>query len=259
MIQAFLRNPWQRVLPDFLIIGAQKSGTTSLYEYLCQHPEIVPAQKKEVHYFDTGFYKGITWYRTHFPRRRSLSNEITGEASPSYLFYPQTARRMYQVVPQARLLVLLRNPVDRAISSYYHQQQKGVEPLSLDEALHAEEQRMKALRKGWPTRSKGKQMRQFSYKARGLYAGQLQDFFTYFSPEQIWVAPAERFFAKPAEVLQEAFAFLRVDASFQPTDLRPRNVHQYQPAEAATRARLANYYKQPNEALYRLLGRRFHW
>ena len=119
-----------RSLPDFVIIGAMKSGTTSLYDFLIKHPAIAPAAKKEVMYFSTWYkYKlGKLWYRSNFPTNLSRSafykkttqRLLSGEASPPYLFYPMVPGRMKGVLPDVKLIVILRNPVDRAYSHYHH-------------------------------------------------------------------------------------------------------------------------------------------
>ena len=114
---------WIRLLPDFIIIGTQRGGTTSLYSYLASHPSVGPASTKEVHFFDNKYTKGLAWYRAHFPsaiekyyaehiQKRKF---ITGESSPYYLFHPHVPKRVAKDVPHAKFIVLLRNPVDRAI------------------------------------------------------------------------------------------------------------------------------------------------
>ncbi len=248
--------------PDFLIIGAQKSGTTSLYEYLCQHPSILPASKKEIHYFDKNYYKGRLWYRWHFPEKKT-GGQLTGEASPSYLFYPGAARRIYKALPRARLLVLLRNPVDRAISAYFHQRQKGVETLSLEEALKREESRLARYRGrlgyGWLSARSNKNLRRFSYRTRGLYAQQLREYLRYFPREQVWIEQGELFFARPKQMVKSSLRFLGLEASYLPSDVYPRNVHHYGQIAASTRQMLEDFYRPHNEELYGLLGRRFDW
>ncbi len=115
-----------RVLPDFVVIGAQRSGTTSLYNNLVEHPQIASCIRKEVHYFDAYFERGSYWYRGHFPRaaelrrlaRRHGAPVLTGEATPMYLFDPPCRRRLAELVPDAKLLVLLRDPVAREYSQY---------------------------------------------------------------------------------------------------------------------------------------------
>ena len=140
-----------RMMPDFIIIGTQKGGTTSLYRYLIDHPNIAPIYIKEPHYFDIHFHKGIGWYRSHFPtavekyyaRHVEKHDLITGEASPYYLFHPRAPQRVAKTLPKAKLIILLRNPVDRAYSQYQHQlRQPGVEPLSFEEAIAYEEKRL---------------------------------------------------------------------------------------------------------------------
>src|SRR5579863_10505639 len=138
-----------RLLPDFLIIGAQRGGTTSLFHYLEAHPCIKPAVNKDLHFFDRKYNKGLAWYRGHFPtrieqyyaqkiRRRAF---VTGEASPSYLFHPHTPRRVVQAIPHVKLIILLRNPVSRAYSQYHHAVELGHESLAFEEAIQGEEER----------------------------------------------------------------------------------------------------------------------
>src|SRR5439155_3447898 len=141
-----------RMLPDYLIIGAQRAGTTSLYLYLTQHPCVAPVViGKGVHYFDVDFAKGPGWYRGHFPvaARRYLSRVgrdrplITGEGSPYYLFHPLVPERVAALLPEARLIALLRDPVERAYSHYQHFVERGIETLTFEQALEAEPERLK--------------------------------------------------------------------------------------------------------------------
>src|SRR5229473_3108964 len=140
-----------RLLPDFVIIGTQRGGTTSLYNYLAEHPSIGAASIKEVHFFDTSHYKqGLAWYRAHFPpfvqkyytQHVQKQAFITGEASPYYLFHPFAARRMANSLPHVKLIVMLRNPVDRAYSHFYHELEGGHETLPKGTVLDIEERRL---------------------------------------------------------------------------------------------------------------------
>ena len=139
--------PVNMAMPDFLIIGTQRGGTTSLYNYLLARPQIAAATRKEVHFFDNNFHRGIPWYRAHFPSliqgdmAETIRGQrfITGEASPYYLFHPHAPARAALVVPKAKLIVLLRNPVDRAYSHYCRMVKKGRETLSFEDALAQEE------------------------------------------------------------------------------------------------------------------------
>ena len=128
-----------RPLPDFLVIGAQKAGTTALYAYLRWHPGITGPSWKEVSFFDRHWWRGEFWYRGQFPLRSG--QRLVGEASPSYLFHPLAPERVRSLVPEAKLIALVRDPVDRAYSHYQHEVALGREPLSFEDALAAEAER----------------------------------------------------------------------------------------------------------------------
>ena len=141
------------VLPDFLIIGAARSGTTSLYQYLTEHPSIIPGVGKEIYFFDKKFKKGINWYKSFFPTKFSMAiikNKqktkcITGEATPRYLHYPHAPKRIFEFLPKIKLIVLLRNPIDRAYSHYQMEVSSGNEELSFEESIEKEEERTKGI------------------------------------------------------------------------------------------------------------------
>jgi len=128
-----------RSLPDFLIIGAQKAGTTSLLSYLGQHPNVTPGFNKEPRYFTSFFAQPLSVYRSNFPLQHAvLPERMTGEATPYYLFHPDVPERVQAVLPDVKIIVLLRNPVDRCISHYFHEKKYAHEDLSLQEALKAD-------------------------------------------------------------------------------------------------------------------------
>ena len=158
------------MLPEFLIIGAQKSGTTSLYNYLTQHPMVGTAFEKEVRYFNNHFDKGLNWYKAHFPLRIRSSQFMTGEGEPSYLPHPVAPQRVYELVPQVKLIVMLRNPVDRAFSHYQHRFIRDREPRSFEEVCATDKD---TLRNGWDGLPTGDLVRlghwHYSYLPRGFY------------------------------------------------------------------------------------------
>jgi hypothetical protein len=143
MIPAPIRQGLQhltRLKPAFIIIGAQRAGTTSLYSYLCAHPAILPARRKELHFSNRGFAQGMQWYRAQFPawidhRERWGKRTLTGESTPAYLFHPLAAGRIQQSLPDVTLIALLRNPVDRAFSHYQHGLRAGYESLMFERQL----------------------------------------------------------------------------------------------------------------------------
>lgn len=250
----------QRSLPDFVILGAQKAGTTSLYSYLSQHPQICPSAFKEVHFFDLYYEKGISWYRAHFPALADLDpTQITGEATPYYLFHPLAAKRMSAVLPNAKLIILLRNPVDRAISHFYHEVQRGKEYLSLEQALRAEDGR---LAKELPKLILNSQYRsfahqRFSYKSRGIYVNQIRSYLKYYQPEQFHLICSERFFAETEDVYREVLHFLNCDPDFIPYNLEPKRVGSYSVEQDRIVKLLRSFFAPYNRNLFILLEKYF--
>ena len=253
-------------LPDFIIIGTQKGGTTFLYHLLTQHPLVQPAASKESHFFDLFFDEGIEWYRRCFPAPgwKDGRRTITGEASPYYLFHPHAAERMAEVVPEARLIALLRNPVDRAYSLYQQQVRKGHETLMFEEAIEAEEARLRG--KGDTMLEKeqlaGFEHQHFSYLSRGLYVDQLLRWSEFFSREQMLVLKSEDFFERPVETLKPVLEFLGLP-DWEPEAsalVNRRNEGEYeQEMDPAIRRRLEEYFEPHNRRLYDYLGVDFGW
>jgi len=267
LIWQYRRATWRsRSLPDFIIIGAQKSGTSSLYAYLAQHPQLLPSYKKEVHFFDGGlipnidnFEKGQAWYRAHFPFRKNVSaHSRTFEASPLYIFNPLTPRRIFDLVPKIKLIAVLRNPTERAISHYFHEKRKGRESMPIKEALQEEEKRLEPVidNKDY----KNDIFIDHSYKSRGLYKQQIERFLNYFPWEQILVLNSEEFFSEPDNTLTQVFEFVGVDTGFKVKDLKPCGVaNNKSEVDPDVYRYLNNYFLPHNQALYELVGKRCGW
>jgi hypothetical protein len=257
-----------RPLPDFLVLGAQKGGTTALYAYLRWHPGITGPSWKEVSYFDRHYARGPAWYRGNFPlslwgrrsRRRIGVAPIVGEASPSYLFHPLAPDRVRALVPQVRLIAILRDPVERAFSHYHHEVALGREPLPFEAALEQEEAR---------TQGEVERMladpRYFSdawwnhtYLARGRYAEQLERWLAVFPREQLLVLSSGDLSERTDETYASVLDFL--GAPRHTLESFPRIFERDYPAmDEATRRSLAAYYAEPNRRLAELLGRDFGW
>lgn len=259
-----------RSLPYFVVIGAQKAGTSSLYAYLAKHPSVLPASRKEIHYFDSpAFAEGENWYRAHFPLdsvRKALgiirgAPVITGEASPYYLTHPATPKRMYQLVPDAKLIVMVRNPVDRALSHYQHQFRKGRESLSFGEAISAEEGRLAGERRRMVDDEYyySRDYWGFSYLTRGRYAEQLEHWFSVFPPNQFLILDSEDFFRDPSTVYAQALAFLGLPSHELVRYERVNSGGEYSGMEPELRQRLSAYFEAPNRRFYELVGRDFGW
>ena len=249
-------------LPDFIILGAQRGGTTSLYDDLTRHPHILPAKNKEIHFFDKKFSRGVTWYRGHFSRHvRFKPWLLTGEGTPYYLFHPAVPDRIRAACPRAKLLILLRDPVSRAYSHYHMMRKREREPLSFEEAIKAETERMRGeaekLTRDPDYESEAHQHQ--SYVSRGIYADQIAGWFERFPREQFLIASSEQFYAEPAVVLEEAFRFIGA-RPIELTDYAHRNRREYNAAiDPETERCLRDFYRPHNERLFALLGREFPW
>ncbi len=250
--------------PDFIIIGAQKAGTASLYSYIIQHPQVIPASKREIHYFDMYYKKGILWYQSHFPSASQLKDGaiITGESTPYYMFHPHALKRLYRLLPDVKIIILLRDPIKRAISHYFHEVRRHREPLSIEDAFKREEERIgleyeKMLKDEY---YHSQIYQHYSYKKRGIYIDQIQNCFEKFPSKQILVLKSEDFFSDPKSILKEVFVHLDIDPEFVPPDLNPKNVGNYNERIADTVIEyLRNYFAPHNKRLYAYLNRDFQW
>lgn len=194
-----------RMRPSFLIAGAQRCGTTSLFQMLAKHPDVrPPAMTKGVHYFDTAdrYARGANFYRAHFPMAlSSRQSKVTGEASPYYIFHPLAPQRIAQDLPEARVIVLLRNPVERAYSAHKQETWRGFETLPFEEALEAESERLDGEEAriiadpGYQSFSH----QHHAYVGRGIYTPQLQRMAHAVGRDNLLVLDADRFFADPSE------------------------------------------------------------
>ncbi len=262
-----------RPLPDFLVIGTKRGGTTSLWRYLLSHPGVLPMMPraqhiKSPHYFYWHYSRGEGWYRSHFPTApyRSLmtlrhgARTVTGEASPYYLYDPRVPARVARLLPSVKIVVLLRDPVDRAYSHYTERVHEGVEPLEFAQALAAEPGRvageLDAMRDDPAYYSRAHDW--YSYRDRGVYLPQLERWFAVLPRERFLILESESFYADPAAALDATLEFLGLPRVALQTGKR----HNHRPAppmDPAIRSELESYYREPNERLAALLGRELTW
>jgi len=234
---------WQeRALPDFIIIGGMKCGTSSLYTYLGQHPYIFKSNYKELRYFshDEYYLKGEKWYRSHFPIKKKMpDNSLTFEASVDYLSSSEAPERLKNLLPNIKLIALLRNPTERAISHYFHSIKKGWKQGKILNAMKVEETIL---------------------KQKGLYKEQLERYYKLFPSDNILVLSSEKFFENPIETLKEVYLFLGVDPNIEISDLSPKQVgFNREPVDAAVYEYLNDYYKTSNLELFDYIGKDFEW
>jgi hypothetical protein len=264
------RNPGRgRLLPDFLIIGSTKCGTTSLHGWLTEHP-FVAATKKEVHFFNLNYYRRPDWYRTYFPlqtERDEFEREhgrpfLVGEATASYMGHYWTPGRAAKLLPDAKLIVSLRDPIDRAYSQFHYFVRRGDEKLgSFEEAIAKESERlepelarMKADRhyNSWP-------LHFASYLMFSRYVEQLERWFAVFPREQfLFVDFDKEVCVAPQQVLDTIYDYLGL-TPYRNAAVPTLNAGTYEPMAAETRARLVEYFRPYNARLYELTGTDFGW
>lgn len=247
----------QHLDPTFLVLGAQRCGTTSLFRLLQQHPQIDAPAKKELHFFDNRFHKGLSWYQKQFPEPCG-SEVISGEATPYYLFHPLAPARVRAHYPTIKLLVVLRNPADRAYSHYKWAVSKENEPLSFNEALNAEEARVATARLSLLTGQPSFSHQKHTYLSRGRYLEQLHRWFELFPRDQFLILRSEDLFADPQPVLDHVWDFLEL-APFTPPALERQKSSEKGAMDPAQRQQLIEYYRDYNLALESFLDRTFSW
>lgn len=260
-----------RALPNVLIIGAQRCGTSSLYKYLEQHPEVDASIRKETQYFTEFAHRREAWYRAHF--RLSLpfigaGTRVTFEATPDYLLDPRCPARAIALLGDVRVVALLRDPVERAFSHYQHNRRRGTEPLSFEDALESEGDRLAGFRKlmrEQPDAPLTKEYARFSYVTRGLYAEQLEHWLEFFPLERMFITSSEDFFRDTPGVFGRLTAFLGLSQwtpaafsnfSYVASD---RGAGNQTSMNENTRLWLRTRFRESNESLFDLLGCRFQW
>jgi hypothetical protein len=248
-----------RPMPAFVIAGAMRCGTTSLFEYLAGHPQVAPSLRKEIHYFDLHFHRGPAWYVRQFAAVRQVARgEMTRpfESSPYYMFDPRVPARLREAAPDARVVFLLRDPVERAISHYRKNLRDGREPLSFAEAIDAEDERLAGEEERMLSdpRYLSPVHQYFSYRRRGEYALLIDRFRRQFPEIQLHVADAGRLFSDPGPVLDEVCRFLGLDA-WRPAGFAANNASLTTAAiDPATRRRLEVAFEPHEHALEASLG-----
>ena len=276
--------------PRFLIIGAQKAGTTALFYYLAKHPNLIPSSEKEIEFFtpelfagwpehpyhfilcaSTGTHfcdppthrKAIAWYHSHFPLPHELGwHRMTYEATPEYLYYPAATERIFRYDPKIKLIVLIRDPIERAFSAwnmYRHFGEGDYRPLiyaprretrEFDDAIRDELNEIHS----------EKVMLEPGYVRRGLYYEQLLRYFKFFEREQILILDSRALKNNASSVLEQVINFLGLPLHGGEGEWPPFHVGRYEtPIPGATLRLLREFYKPYNDQLYQLLDHDFGW
>ena len=243
-----------RVLPDFMLIGSTKSGTTSLYHYLDSHDELVAASKKYVGYFDVNYRLGLAWYRSWFQTKINKGKSLSFDATPSYFQFSWSAKRIAETLPNVKLLLVLRNPTDMSYSKYQAACKKFNLKIPFSDLIEKElndfnEDSMMNL----------KNIRYNSYILPNIYVKLLKDWLKYFSLEQMLIFSTEELSRNPKQTLYKIFDFLNVAHQEIDTNYRKNSSGNYPPMEYDVRQRLDSFFKPYNEELFKLINQKFDW
>lgn len=248
-------------LPDFLIIGCQKCGTSSLHHYLANHPSVWSPEKKELHFFDYHYDLGLPFYKQYFNNQPdNIDDLLVGEATPEYIFHPYSAERIKKTLPKVKAIVLLRSPIERAFSAWRMGIRQGWETLSFEDAIEAEGSRiigdMSKLNSdehyygfGW---------NHHSYLLRGHYSDQVENWLLHFKREDLLVLSAEKFFTDTKEEFKRVCDFLEID-EWYPEKFQNMFVGVNDSILETTRRKLEDYFLMHNKKLYSILGEDFGW
>ena len=271
-----LKHQWGElgVLPNCLIVGAQKAGTTSLYEHLIRHPDVWPPDCREINFFNDKWLEGENWYRARFPNKLikfwslNIANRpfVTLESTPVYFIDKNTPSRVAELIPNCKLIFLLRNPIDRAYSHWRMNVRRKFEELSFEEALAKEEERIapdieKAQESSFLA-TNDCNLALYYYKYRGLYLERLQPWFNIFPKEQIKIIKSEDMW-KDASKYHETFKFLGLLKDKQQVEKFQKfygtSSKMSSNIDQKIRDTLREYFREPNQSLYHFLGQNFEW
>lgn len=253
-----------RLEPDFIVVGGQRCGTTSLFRALEQHPQVVrPTFDKGINYFDLNYARGDRWYRSHFPLARGARKNggvAAFEASGYYLFHPLAPGRIARDLPDVKIVAMLRDPVERAYSAWKHESARGFETWSFEDAVAREHERTAGERARLVAEPEYRSFtyRHHSYAARGDYAAQLGEFYDRMPSKNIHVLYSEEFFQEPEREFSALAEFLGVDdvrgLVFDKHNARPSG-----PMPGRTRELLTEAFADQADKLEELVGKRPPW
>ena len=258
-----------RILPDFLIAGFNRSGTHSLFDYMGQHPNIENASRREIHYFTLSYWRGLNWYRSYFPtiiskkifESKNKEKFLTGEATPHYVFHPLAIKRIKKLVPNVKLIVVLRDPVENAYSHYQHYWRAGIEKESFEEAVKTDKERFEkinALYKEDQIKEHDLKNVKIPYVSYATYVIHIKRLLEIFPKEQILFIKNFDLNQNPQEELKKIFRFLNLP-EYTIQDLKKRNMGKYEKMNNEIEKYLREYFKQFNKELEDLLGMKFRW
>jgi capsular polysaccharide biosynthesis protein/Tfp pilus assembly protein PilF len=245
-------NTEKSIGPQFIILGAPRCGTTSLYNYINEHPNVLPCADKELHFFTKEYKWGLDWYLANFPQVSQKMGFVTGEASPTYL-YSNIQEKVKTHFPSIKLIAILRNPIDRAKSYYSLQVRHRLEKYSFEEKVLLEIEEFE--------RTKEDELcyvDDYSLLGQGLYAYQLKKWFEFFPREQFLILKSEDFYSQTNETMNQVFQFLDLP-SYQRSNYVQHNASSYTSISDELRRKISDFFRPHNQNLETLLGIELNW
>ena len=255
-----------RVLPNFFVIGGVRCGTTSIYHYLGQHNCIKQAAYDELGYFDDNFHLGLNWYRSLFPTKfmqKNIESEykkfLTYDVTPFYIYNPLVVDRIFKFSPNAKIIAVLRNPIDRAYSNYNQKMQdEGDTKTTFEEIVYSEIEKIENDENDEENHAFLVDEFYELLLARGFYAKQLEFWFKKFPRKNVLLISSEELATNTDNTVSEIFEFLEVPNQ-KISDLTKQNERKYPRMKDSTRNTLINFYKPYNEKLFGMLDSKFDW
>ena len=254
-----------RVLPDFLVIGAKRCGTTSLFYHLPEHPCISKSPHDNMGFFNDNFHLGVNWYKSFFPNiftrnkiKSEFGNFLAFDVTTTYMEEESTANNVYQIKPNMKIIVILRNPVDRAYSQYHLSVRQTAERRSFEDVV---EENMNRLNKESHERHETKpkfSAEEDNYLKKGLYAQQLRHWLNIFPMESMLILSTEEFESNQQAIYNKIFEFLNI-SQFEVKNTEKMEKGNYPQMKSETRSLLLDYFRSHNNELFKLVNKKFDW
>ena len=254
-----------RVIPDFLVIGAKRCGTTSLYQHLPEHPCISKSPHDNMGFFNDNFHLGVNWYKSFFPTtftRNKIKSKFGGflafDVTTKYMEEESTANNVYQTKPNMKIIIILRNPVDRAYSQYHLSVRQTAERRSFEDVVEENMNRLnKESHEHYEIKPKFS-AKEDNYLKKGLYALQLRYWLKIFPRENILTVSTEEFESNQQIIYNKIFEFLNI-SKFEVKNTKKMQKGNYPPIKSETRNLLLDYFRQHNHELFELINMKFDW
>ena len=254
-----------RVIPDFLVIGAKRCGTTSLYQHLPEHPCISKSPHDNMGFFNDNFHLGVNWYKSFFPTtftrkkiKSKFGNFLAFDVTTKYMEEESTANNVYQTKPNMKIIIILRNPVDRAYSQYHLSVRQTAERRSFEDVVEENMNRLnKESHEHYEIKPKFS-VKEDNYLKKGLYALQLRYWLKIFPRENILIVSTEEFESNQQIIYNKIFEFLNI-SKFEVKNTKKMEKGNYPPMKSETRNLLLDYFRQHNHELFELINIKFDW